>query len=125
MKKKIMIVDDEPDIIFAVKIDLEELFPDFEIMSTGSGKECLDLLEKNKNPELILLDIMMPDMNGWELYDKIKNNSSWRNIPIVFLTARTDKIAKNNGEFLAEDFIEKPYEQEDFKKRLNKILNRK
>jgi len=64
-------------------------------MSVGSGKECLDLLEKNVKPDLVLLDIMMPGMSGWKLYEKIKNNPVLKSIPIVFLTARTDQMAKN------------------------------
>jgi DNA-binding response OmpR family regulator len=68
---------------------------------------------------------MMPEMTGWELYDKIKENNEWREIPIVFLSARTDDTAENAGKFFGEDYIEKPFNSQDFVKRINKIINTK
>lgn len=65
---------------------------------------------------------MMPEMSGWETFDKLKENQSWRKIPVVFLTARTDKQAKDAGRFLGDDYIEKPFDINDVKKRVNKIL---
>ena len=64
----------------------------------------------------------MPDMSGWKTFDKIKENEAWRGIPIVFLTARTDRVAKNAGGFLGEDYIEKPFEITDLKLRIDRIL---
>jgi CheY-like chemotaxis protein len=122
MKKKIMIVDDEPDQILTVKVALEDMDEKFEIISADSGMQCLELLKNNQIPDLILLDVMMPEMTGWEIYDKIKENEAWRKIPIVFLTARTDRIAKDAGNFLAEDYIEKPFNIEDLKERIDKVL---
>ena len=121
MGKKILIVDDNPDVIFSVKNGLESISDEYQIIGVGSGKECLDLLE-TETPDLILLDIMMPDMSGWKTFDKIKENEAWRNIPIVFLTARTDRVAKNAGGFLGEDYIEKPFEITDLKERIDRIL---
>ena len=72
-----------------------------------------ELLEKNDIPDLILLDIMMPEISGWELAKRLKKNTAWKNIPIVFLTARTSKIAKTAGGLLGEDYIEKPFDKED------------
>ncbi len=122
MKKKIMIVDDEPDQILTVKVALEDMDEKFEIIGADSGMQCLELLKNNQIPDLILLDVMMPEMTGWEIYDKIKENEAWRKIPIVFLTARTDRIAKDAGDFLAEDYIEKPFNIEDLKERIDKVL---
>ena len=121
MGKKIMIVDDNPDVIFSVKSGLESISEEYQIIGAGSGKECLELLE-TETPDLILLDIMMPDMSGWKTFDKIKENEAWRGIPIVFLTARTDRVAKNAGGFLGEDYIEKPFEITDLKLRIDRIL---
>jgi DNA-binding response OmpR family regulator len=67
---------------------------------------------------------MMPELSGWKTFDLIKGNDSWKNIPIVFLTARTDNVAKNAGGFLGEDYIEKPFEIKDLKERIDKILSR-
>ena len=89
--KKIMLVDDEQDQIFSIKTGFEQEYPnEYEIIGVESGKKCFELLEKNVKPDLILLDIMMPDMDGWEVFDKLKANQSWKNIPIIFLTARSD-----------------------------------
>ena len=123
MVKKVLVVDDNPDVIFSVRNGFEEFTKDYSISGAESGKDCLEFLE-TEVPDIILLDIMMPEMSGWKTYDKIKENSSWKNIPIVFLTARTDSIAKNAGGFLGEDYIEKPFEIKNLKERIDKILNK-
>lgn len=120
-KKKIMIVDDNPDVLFSVKNGLEDIDTDFQIQGVDSGEKCLELLE-TESPDLILLDIMMPGMSGWKTFDKIKENNKWNGIPVVFLTARTDKVAKNAGGFLAEDYIEKPFNLEDLHQRIKSAI---
>ncbi len=125
MKKTVMVVDDSPDILFSVKNGLEEADKNLEVLTAKSGEECLQTLaNKNVKPDAILLDIMMPDMSGWETYDRIKENQKWENIPIVFLTARTDNVAKNAGSFLGEDFIEKPFEINELKNRLERFFKK-
>jgi len=123
MVKKILVVDDNPDVIFSVRSGLEESTKDYIVVGAESGEKCLELL-KTEAPDLILLDIMMPEMSGWKTFDKIRENFSWRTIPIVFLTARTDSVAKNAGGFLGEDYIEKPFEIENLKERIDEILNK-
>ena len=124
MKKKIMIVDDEPDQILTVKLILTDLSDEYETIGANSGMQCLELLKNNQIPDLILLDIMMPGMSGWDVFTKLKENSSWREIPVVFLTVKTDSYSKGFGKISAEDYIEKPYNIEDLKKRVDKVLNR-
>jgi len=63
-------------------------------------------------------------MSGWEVLKRLKENPSWENIPIIFLTARTDRVAEEAGGFLAEDYIEKPFKVRDLKERIDKILNK-
>jgi len=125
MSKKILIVDDDPGVIFTVKHGIESLDSDYKITTVNSGRQCLELLEKEELPDLILLDIMMPDMSGWETYKKIREKIKGDKLPIVFLTARTDRIAKDAGEFLAEDYIEKPFKVPELKERIDKILKKK
>ena len=124
MVKKVMIVDDDLGVVFTVKHGIEDLDKDYEITTANSGEECFDLLEVNKIPDLILLDIMMPDISGWEVYQKLKENELWKNIPVVFLTARIDRIAKNAGDLLAQDYIEKPFKVPELKERIDKILKK-
>jgi two-component system response regulator VicR len=121
MGKKIMVVDDDPTQTKTVKIVLEK-DDEYEVTVANSGIECLDYLKNQKIPDVILLDIMMPDMNGWQVFEKIKENDSWSKIPIIFLTARTDDIAKNAGSFLGEDYIEKPYNVDELKDRIKQYL---
>jgi CheY-like chemotaxis protein len=122
MAKKIMIVDDNLDVILSIKNGLEDSV-EYKVIGAESGEKCLELLE-TETPDLILLDIMMPEMSGWETYDRIKENETWRKIPLVFLTARTDKIARDAGDFLGEDYIEKPFELDNIMERIDKILGR-
>jgi hypothetical protein len=120
--KTIMMVDDEPDQIFTVKNVLESSGGKYEVIGVNSGMQCLELLKDNRIPDLILLDIMMPEMSGWEVLKNLKENSSWKNIPVIFLTARTDEVAKNAGGFLGDDFIEKPFKKEDLIKKIDNFL---
>jgi CheY-like chemotaxis protein len=120
--KKIMVVDDEPDQVYAIKKSLEKAGEKYKIIPANSGEQCLEFLEKNQIPDLILLDIMMPEMSGWAVFDKLKDNATWEKIPIIFLTARTDEIAVNAGGFLGNDFIEKPFDTKDLMSRIDKVL---
>jgi len=123
--KKIMLVDDEKDQIYCIKTGFEQEFPnEYEIIGVDSGKKCIELLEKNVKPDLILLDIMMPDMDGWEVFDKIKANQSWKKIPIIFLTARSDGLAKSAGSMIADDYIEKPIDIQELKTRIDSALKK-
>ena len=120
-----MVVDDDPYQTFTIKKSLEIIDNDYEVIRADSGMQCLELLKNKKIPDIILLDIMMPDMNGWKVYKKLRENQSWKNIPIIFITARTDQIAKNAGNFYGEDYIEKPFEIVDLKKRIDKVIKNK
>jgi len=123
--KKIMLVDDEEYQIVSVKTALEESYGDeYNVIPARSGTECFELLKNNELPDLILLDVMMPEMSGWEVFDKLRDNPSWKEIPVVFLTARTDETAENAGEFLGDDYIEKPVEIEELKNRIDKVLEK-
>lgn len=118
---KIMIVDDNPDLVYSVKTGLESVSKNCEVIGAQSGKECLELL-KSQEPDLILLDIMMPKMDGWDVCAKIKSNKKTEKIPIAFLTAKTDPISKGIGRLASADYIEKPINIRDLKKRIEAIL---
>ena len=123
--KKIMLVDDEQDQIFSIKTGFEQEYPnEYEIIGVESGIKCFEQLEKSVKPDLILLDIMMPDMNGWEVFDKLRANQLWKNIPVIFLTARSDGLAANAGAIIAEDYIEKPIDIKELKTRIENVLNK-
>ena len=123
---KIMLVDDEKDQIFCIKTGFEELYgKEYSIIPVESGEQCFKLLEKNVIPDIILLDIMMPNMNGWEVFDKLQANKEWKDIPVVFLTARSDGFAEHAGGLIADDFIEKPIDINELKTRIENVLKKR
>jgi CheY-like chemotaxis protein len=120
-----MIVDDEKDQIYFIKASFKNLYGNkYTILSAESGEQCFELLNTQEPPDLILLDIMMPRMNGWEVFDRLRANPQWKDIPIIFLTARTDEFAEHAGALIAEDYIKKPVEIKELKTRIDNVLNR-
>lgn len=119
---KIMIVDDDPAQIFTVEEILKDAEGKYKVISANSGMDCLQLLKNNEIPDLILLDIMMPGISGWETFQRIKQNERWSKIPIVFLTARADVVAEKVGRFFGEDYIEKPIKSGDLVRRIDLVL---
>jgi CheY-like chemotaxis protein len=123
MNRKIMIVDDNPDLIYMVKKRLEKMPDAYGVIGAHSAMECFELLKNGELPDLILLDIMMPEINGWDLFTKLKETPAWRKIPIVFLTAKTDPYSKGFGKVSAHDYVCKPFEIGELKEKIDKILN--
>ena len=103
--KKILLVDDEADILEFLKYNLEQ--DNFEVLVSSNGKDALKKIAQN--PDLIVLDIMMPEMDGFELYQQIKANKEYQDIPIIFLTAKSGETDEIKGLDLgASDYIQKP-----------------
>jgi DNA-binding response OmpR family regulator len=123
MPKKIMVVDDEPDILFTVGQMLE--ISGYEVIKAQDGNTAIQKLnELQSKPDLILLDIMMPNLSGWDVAAKIKENPEWKNIPIIFLTAKGDTMSIGMGGLASEDYIVKPFDIQDLKVRVEKIINK-
>lgn len=106
---KIMFVDDEPDVIYLVKKILEK--EGYEVVEVYTGKECLERVEEEA-PDLILLDIMMAGIDGWEVSRTLKSQEETKDIPIVMLTVRT-----------SEDSEEKSFEYAHADAHLGKPIN--
>jgi len=122
-KKKILLVDDDE-----IEHDIAKniLSDKYEVYTAKSGKEALNYLYNSGFiPSLVLLDILMPEMDGWDLFNRIKAISFLKNVPIVFLTsmnkAEGEKRAHDVG---ADDFITKPYESDKLLGRIEEILNK-
>ena len=124
MSLEIMIVDDEKDITFTVKSGLENFDDQMKVIEINDGFECLKLLSEGKIPDLILIDIMMPRMNGWELVNRIKENNEWKKIPLIFLTAKTDDFSKTFGKTITQDFIEKPFDIKELHERILRVFRK-
>lgn len=104
-KKKILLVDDEPQSVEMLKTRLEA--SGYEVISVFCGKEALDIL-KNTRPNLILLDIVLPDINGFEVCKAIKSNEATKDIKVIVCTNKLDEIhAVDARESGADEFIEK------------------
>jgi len=123
MSKTILVVDDEPDILLSVG-QILEIFG-YNVIKAKNGQECIEkLCEMKDNPDLVLLDIMMPEITGWDVAAKIKDNQDWKKIPIVFLTAKGDTMSIGMGNLTAVDYIVKPFDVKDLKQRLEKIFKK-
>lgn len=116
--KKVLIVDDEPDTLELVKLVLES--GGFKTVLAASGKEALNELEASK-PDLVLLDIMMPDMDGWEVFRKIKEKNA--KMPIAILTAKAQNFDRLLGLHVlkADDYITKPFGKNELISRVRKL----
>ncbi len=105
-KQTVLIVDDQPDCIDLIKNSLEQ---DYEITAALSGRRAIKIAANHPKPDIILLDVMMPDMDGYAVCRELKNNPLTSNIPIIFVTVRNEadaeELAFNAG---AVDFITKP-----------------
>jgi len=121
MPKKVMIVDDEPDVRISVRQILT--MNGYTIIEGENGADCLEKLQ-TFTPDLLILDIMMPGLSGWDVAAKMKENKMWRDIPIVFLTAKGDDMSKGMGSIAAKDYIVKPFDLTDFKYRIEKLLRK-
>lgn len=115
-KYKILIVEDEEFLAYMIRIS----FPTDQFIAKActSGKDALEELGKDR-PDLIVLDIMMPKMDGWEVLQKLKSDSRTSSIPVVMCTARDNLIdVEKSFRYGAQSYIVKPI---DFKKLLKKI----
>ncbi len=118
--KKILIVDDEADIIEILQFVLES--QGYECITAFDGEEGLKLA-KEANPDLIILDVMMPKMNGYKISRLLKFDSKYKNIPILMLTARSQETDKALGEETgADEYITKPFQIENVVETVKKYL---
>jgi methyl-accepting chemotaxis protein len=121
-KKKVLIVDDDNIHLEMVEAVLQN---DYDVTTAKSGKEAMDLFYHGLVPCLILLDLIMPDMDGWDTYSRIKAISSLHDIPIAFFTASNDpEDIKHAQEMGVVDYIKKPFDNDDLLDRVGKILKK-
>jgi CheY-like chemotaxis protein len=110
-KRLILVVDDDPDLVESVSMKLES--ENFEVEKAYDGEEAWEKIKANR-PDLVLLDVMMPKKNGYELCDEIKSDPQYKDIPVALLTAVGDAVTATNYTHtdgktnMADDFIPKP-----------------
>jgi two-component system alkaline phosphatase synthesis response regulator PhoP len=120
--KKILIVDDEPDIIEFLQYNLKR--EGFEVISASDGKQGIQVAEREK-PDLILLDIMMPEIDGVETCRQLRSNKAFDQTPIAFLTARDEDFSQITAlDVGGDDYITKPIKPRVLLSRINALIRR-
>lgn len=122
MTKRILAVDDDPDILTLVRYNLEK--EGFKVATAESGEEALEKTRKNK-PDLLILDLMMPGVDGLEVCRILKSDSATRNIPVMMLTAKGEETDIVVGlELGADDYLAKPFSPKVLTARVRALLRR-
>jgi len=121
--KRLAYIEDEPEMIDLVRLILGRR--GFTVLGAYGGREGLDLIRKEL-PDLVLLDLMMPDMDGWDVYHQIKSEELTRDIPVIVITAKAQNIDKILGLHIAkvEDYISKPFSPQELLDRVEQVLSR-
>jgi two-component system alkaline phosphatase synthesis response regulator PhoP len=121
-RSKILIVDDEIDTLLPLKRSLE--VEDYIVIGASNGHEAL-IKAKTDVPDLILLDLMMPEMDGYEVCAKLKNDTMTKKIPVIMLTAKDSVRDKVKGlDIGADDYVTKPFNLNELKARVKSVLRR-
>lgn len=120
MPASILVVDDEPNIVLSLEFIMQN--EGYDVTIAKDGEEALQAI-KEKVPDLVLLDIMMPAMSGYEVCQRIRANPEWKNIRIVMLTAKGREVDQEKGMAMgADDYITKPFATRDLMARVKMIL---
>lgn len=120
--EKILVIDDELNIVELLKYNL--ISSGYKVLYSLNGKDGLNLAIENK-PDLILLDVMLPEMDGFDVCKEMKKNKGIENIPIIMLTAKGDEFDKILGlELGADDYITKPFSVRELLARIKVVLRR-
>jgi two-component system response regulator VicR len=119
--KHILCIEDEPEMIDLIRLILGRR--GFEVIGAAGGKEGLEKVRQNP-PDLVLLDLMMPDMDGWEVYQQIKADEKTKDIPVIVVTAKAQSIDKVLGLHIAkvDDYIAKPFSPQDLLNSVDKVF---
>ena len=121
MAKKILIVDDEPNIALSVEFLMKR--EGYEVAVATDGQEALDMLPKVK-PDLMILDVMMPRKNGFEVCSDVRSNPNFADLPVLMLTAKGREAEMKKGLSLgANAYITKPFSTHKLVAQVNELLN--
>jgi two-component system response regulator VicR len=121
--RRVVYIEDEQEMIDLVRLILSR--KGFEVSGANGGREGLDLV-RNSLPDLVLLDLMMPDMDGWDVYQQMKAGDNTRNIPVIVVTAKAQSIDKVLGLHIAkvDDYVSKPFSPQELVDSVEKVLGR-
>jgi DNA-binding response OmpR family regulator len=122
MPKKIVYIEDDLEMTYLIKMILER--KGYEIISTNDGMEGFEVIEREK-PDLVLLDLMMPNIDGWDIYHQLKSNENTNQIPVIVISAKAQPIDKVLGIQIAKvnNYIRKPFKPQELLESIESILN--
>jgi len=117
-------IEDEEEMIDLVRLILGRR--GYEVLGANGGREGLDLIRKER-PDLVLLDLMMPDMDGWDVYQQMKADESTRDIAVIVVTAKAQSIDKVLGLHIAkvDDYISKPFSPQELVDSVERVLSQR
>ncbi len=120
MAKRILLVDDECDLVFYTKLFLEE--QGYEVIEAYDGRQALDILEED-TPDLVILDVAMPRLSGWDVLRCMQDDERMKNIPVLMLTARAEDADKAKGWTLGVTWYQtKPFELDELAMVVGRVL---
>lgn len=122
-QKRVIYIEDDPEMIELIHLILQQHH--FTVKGALSGDEGLAMIRR-ESPDLILLDLMMPNMDGWEVYQQLKTDSKTRNIPVIIITARAQPIDRVLGLHIVkvDDYISKPFKPQELLDSIERVLNK-
>lgn len=122
--KTILCVEDEPEMIDLIRLILAR--KGFNVQGAAGGVEGIRLIRELR-PNLVLLDLMMPDMDGWEVYQQMKAEPALKDIPVIVVTAKAQNIDKVLGLHIAkvDDYIAKPFSPQELLESVERVFNQK
>ena len=120
VKKRILLIEDEVDMVYAVTLQLEAI--NYEVLSATDGQTGLDMARKEK-PDLIILDLMLPKMDGYKVCRMLKFDERYKKIPIIMFTARVQDQDKKLGQEVGADaYITKPFDSKTLLDKISALL---
>lgn len=123
MSRSVLVVDDEPNIVLSIKFLMKQ--KGYEVRTASNGEEALQALTEMV-PDLILLDVMMPKPDGYEVCQKIRATAQWKDIPVIMLTAKGREVEREKGFAMgADDYITKPFATQELVAKVQAILDTK
>ena len=121
--RRVVTIEDEPEMIDLIKLILTR--KGYEVFGANGGAEGLQKIREIK-PDLVLLDLMMPEMDGWQVYQQIKGDEATQHIPVIVVTAKAQNIDKVLGLHIAkvDDYISKPFSLQELVDRVEDVIDR-
>lgn len=122
---RVLCIEDDAEMIDLIRLILQRR--GYEVQGANGGQEALQMLAQDPLPDVVLLDLMMPDMDGWEVYRHMKADERTAHIPVVVVTARAQNIDRVLGMEIAkvDDYITKPFSPQELLASLEKVLKRR